>query len=190
MKWVCHMLQMRSCESWRTFADFVELVLLLNIWYYGPHMSIFSKTASKMIDAESGVEAFIRRIGLIRGYTEYEIPLESRLHAQRGNACCIEAVTDDRYCVELKLPKTFDLKGYPKAKMSIAIDGTELISYVFDHATIAGGYGRYSASSCYVNIGNGSKTYGLSFGETQIGKSSRCPQMSVADLNSEKSTKT
>lgn len=82
-----------------------------------------------MHDPKSGVEAYIRPYCVANPYTEYETPPKTPLHPfytayyAASQIRHIEAVTDERFEIEVILPADFDFKGYAYVQILIDIDG-------------------------------------------------------------------
>ena len=77
-----------------------------------------------MLDEESGVEAYVTPYGLEHNdhYHDWQAPVDTPLHSGDKNQCYIEAVTDERFVVQVVLPTKFDFKRAPEVKITMDID--------------------------------------------------------------------
>lgn len=80
-----------------------------------------------MIDPETGIVAYVAPFGPGKKFEEWEPPLNSCLwtaphHISLGNQGYIPAVTGQRFVVGVRIPESFDFRGYEYVAVVININ--------------------------------------------------------------------
>jgi hypothetical protein len=81
-----------------------------------------------MIDPASGIAAFITPYRSGEPYSEYEGPFEYAFHGSNNNSRYIEAVTNERYIITVKLPKDFDFIGTSAVSVQCRVYAGDLVT--------------------------------------------------------------
>ena len=82
-----------------------------------------------MLDTASGVEAFIKPFGSDQPYKEYAVPPDTFKEGPKTNPRYIEAVTNQRYSIAIRIPIDFDLMGFSALKITCGVYAGEVISW-------------------------------------------------------------
>ena len=85
-----------------------------------------------MLDTASGIEAFIKSFGSDQPYKEYAVPGGFKV-GPRTNPRYIEAVTNERYSIAVRLPIDFDLMGFSALEITCGVYAGEVaLANTFD----------------------------------------------------------
>ena len=133
-----------------------------------------NETTSKMFNPNTGVEAFVRPYKGSDAYTEYSAPLDSPFYTGDTNARYIEAITDKRFEMVVRLRPNFDFKGHSHVRILWDIDGTIAVSQVFKKPGKAMMLETINKRS-WQKVGDQVRRFGFTFGEIRSGKLIQIP---------------
>lgn len=82
-----------------------------------------------MIDPANAVEVLVKPYGSADAYHEYKASTASKLYPGDRNECYVEAITNERFVVEIILHPLFRWKGSPDVRALVEIDGGTFSTY-------------------------------------------------------------
>ncbi|TKA75411.1 hypothetical protein B0A55_05784 [Friedmanniomyces simplex] len=119
-----------------------------------------------MIDAESGIEVCVKPSEDGAPFKEYIAPATSPLYTGRRNEAYIEAVTDQRFGIFIRLGPGFDFKGCSRVRVRYSIDKTFCFCRTFLKPARKQSRDKWAFSHREVPAGEGASRYfGYTFGE-------------------------
>lgn len=133
------------------------------------------------------VEVYITRHKDDRRFKEYRVPITSDKYRADPNEVYIEAVTNERFVVNVRLLRGFDWKGFPNVRITYDIDGNSYVGFLYKNPSNVAQEDRRRDQLAEVdqNVGGSKVVCGLAFGELEIGMLPGCwssPEASDSQL--------
>lgn len=146
-----------------------------------PTTACSSQLSRTTMVQSDNVEVYITRHKDDRRFKEYRVPITSDKYRADPNEVYIEAVTNERFEVNVRLLRGFDWKGFPNVRITYDIDRTSYVGFLYKNSSNVAREDRRRDQLGEVDqtIGGRTVVCGLAFGELEIGMLPNCWSSSV-----------